>query len=128
MNKYTYMKLVGLILVMIGFSFCLTSFSNFWGYLYGDIIIAKANIYVMSIGLIFPLFMFIFGVFFYFYTDKQPKVINPCIMASGIFMILVGILRFFINTGFMQFIHLTFGVVSIMFGILIIFGCIKFKY
>ena len=128
MTKFVYMKLVGLILVIVGFSYSLTSFSNFWAYLYGDISIANANIYIMSIGLLFPLYMFIFGVFFYFYTDKQPTVINPFMMFSGIEMIIIGIFRLIISNGIMQFIHLSFGFVSLLFGILIIYGCIKFKY
>ena len=57
MTKYIYMKLVGLILVILGFSYSITSFSNFYAYLYGDILVANANIYVMSIGLIIPLYM-----------------------------------------------------------------------
>jgi len=128
MTKFVFMKLVGLILVVVGFSYCLTSFSNFWGYLYGDITIANANIYIMSMGLIFPLYMFIFGVFFYFYTDKQPTVINPFILFSGVEMLIVGVFRMIIKTGIMQFIHLSFGFVSIIFGIVLIYGCFKFKY
>ncbi len=128
MTKYVYMKLVGLILVVVGFSYSLTSFTNFWAYLYGDITIANANIYIMSLGLIFPLFIFIFGVYFYFYTDKQPEYINPFILFSSVEMLLVGIFRLIIKTGLMQFLHLSFGFVSILFGVLLIYGCIKFKY
>ncbi len=128
MTKYAYMKLLGLVLVVVGFSYCLTSFSNFFAYLYGDILIANANIYVMTSGLLFPLYMFIFGVFFYFYTDKQFAYINPYILTSGIIILGAGLLRIFISHGIMEFIHLSFGYVSILLGSLVIYGCIRFKY
>ena len=128
MTKYIYMKLIGLALVVIGFSYCLTSFSNFFAYLYGDIIIANANVYVMTTGLLFPLYMFIFGVFFYFYTDKQFATINPFILSSGIGFSIVGLLRLFISSGIMEFIHISFSFVALVFGILLIYGCLRYKY
>lgn len=128
MTKYVYMKLLGLILVVLGFSYCLTSFSNFYAYLFGDIEIANANIYLMTSGLFFPLYMFIFGVFFYFYTDKQFAYINSFILISGIVMTISGIVRIFINNGIMQFLHQSFAFVSILMGILIVGGCLRFKY
>ena len=70
MTKFTYMKLISLLLIILGFGYSITSFSNFYAYLFGDIIIANANTYIMATGLLFPLYTFIFGVFFYFYTDK----------------------------------------------------------
>ena len=128
MTKYIYMKLVGLILVIFGFSYSITSFSNFYAYLYGDILIADANVYIMSIGLIIPLYVFIFGIYFYFYTDKQFAYINPFIFISGIIMMIMGILRLFINNGIMQFIHMSFATVLIICSILLICGCIRYKY
>ena len=128
MTKYVYMKLVGLALVVVGFSYCLTSFSNLYSYLYGDIQIANANIYLMTCGLLFPLYMFIFGVFFYFYTDKLPEKINLYIMTSGIILTIGGIIRLFMSHGLMEFIHFSFAFVLLVFGGLIIYGCIKFKY
>ena len=128
MTKFVYMKLVGLILVILGFSYCLTSFSNFYAYLFGDIVIANANTILMASGLFFPLYMFIFGVFFYFYTDKQFAYINPFILSSGIGMIIVGLLRLIIGNGIMEFIHMSFSGVAILMGILLVYGCIRFKY
>ena len=127
-TKYVYMKLLGLVLVIAGFSYCLTSFSNFYAYIFGDIEIANANIIVMCMGLLFPLYMFIFGVFFYFYTDKQFAYINPYVLGSGIFLLIGGITRLFINYGIMEFIHLSFAFVLLLLSILIIFGCFRFKY
>ena len=128
MTKYIYMKLVGLLLVTIGFGYCLTSFSNFYAYIFGDIVIANANIYIMALGLFFPLFMFIFGVFFYFYTDREFAYINPLVLSSGIIMLTSGIIRMFINNGFMEFIHISFGIISIIMGLLVVIGCLRFKY
>ena len=79
-------------------------------------------------GLLFPLYMFIFGVFFYFYTDKQFAYINPFVLGSGIFLLIGGIIRLFVDSGIMQFIHFSFAFVLIGFAFLIIYGCIRFKY
>ena len=128
MTKYLYMKLVGIILVILGFSYAVTTFSNFYAYLYGEIEIANANIYLMSIGLIFPLYMFIFGIYFYFYVDKEFAYINPFVLISGISMLIVGIIRLLLNTGIMQFIHISFATVLIICGILVILGCLRYKY
>ena len=128
MTKYAYMKLLGFVLVVLGFSYSITSFYSFFAYLYGDIEIANANIYIMSIGLIFPLYMFIFGIYFYFYTDKQFAYINPFILISGISMLVVGIVRLLINNGVMQFIHVSFATLLIFCAVLLIYGCIRYKY
>ena len=44
MTKYVYMKLLGLILVILGFSYCMTTFSNFYAYIFGEVEIANANV------------------------------------------------------------------------------------
>ena len=128
MTKYIYMKLVGIILVILGFSYAITTFSNFYAYLFGDIEIANANIYIMSIGLIFPLYMFIFGIYFYFYVDKEFAYINPFILISGISMMIVGIIRLLVSIGIMQFIHVSYATILIVCGILVIIGCLRYKY
>ena len=128
MTKYIYMKLVSLMIVIIGFSYCLTSFYNFYDYIFVANFIANVSIYIMAIGLTFPLFTFIFGVFFYFYTDKDFATINPFILSSGISLLIVGIARIFISNGIMEFIHFSFAYVIIILSILLIYGCFKFKY
>lgn len=128
MTKYAYMKLLGLILVVVGFSYCLTSFSNFYAYLFGDIEIANTSVYVLASGLLFPLHMFIFGVFFYFYTDKQFAYINPWVLIGGVIMLIAGILRIITGSGIMEFIHVSYSPVSIVLGVLVVFGCLRFKY
>ena len=128
MTKYFYMKILGLFLVIAGFSYSMTSFYNFYDYIFGDLVIANANIYIMSLGLVFPLYMFIFGVFFYFYTDKFFAKINPFIFTSGVAMMIVGISRLIVSNGIMQFIHFSFSFVTIVLAGLLIFGCLRFKY
>ena len=128
MTKYIYMKLLGLVLVILGFGYSITTFSNFYSYIFGDIVVANTSVIILGIGLLFPLYMFIFGTFFYFYTDKEFASINPKVLGSGISMFIIGILRLFINGGIMEFIHISFAYVLIGMSILIILGCLKYKY
>ena len=128
MTKFIYMKLLGLILVIAGFSYCMTSFYNFYEYIFGEVQIANANTLIMSLGLLFPLYTFIFGVFFYLYTDKDFSKINPVVLISGIGMSIAGIVRLIINNGIMEFIHISFAYVLIIMGIAIIYGCKRYKY
>ncbi len=128
MTKFIYMKLLGLMMVILGFSYCLTSFYNFYDYLFGDLVIANASIYIMAIGLMFPLFTFIFGIYFYFYSDKFFAEINPFIFISGISLFIIGIIRLFINHGIMQFLHFSFGYVLIILSSLLVYGCFTYKY
>ncbi len=128
MTKYFYMKLLGLLLVVLGFSYCMTSFYNFYGYLFGEVTIAGENVYIMTSGLIIPLYVFIFGVYFYFYSDRDFSRINPFIIISGIVLVIVGVIRFFIQNMFMHFIHISFAYILIILGIMIIVGCIRYKY
>ena len=69
-SRFIYMKFLGLLLVVIGFSYSITSFYNFFSYIFDSKIFSEnLNIIVSSIGLLFPLTVFVFGVYFYFYTD-----------------------------------------------------------
>ena len=128
MGKYLYMKFLGLLLVIGGFSYSLTSFSNFYSYLFGDVIIANGNNIIMTLGLLFPLYIFIFGVYFYFYSDRYFANINPFILATGVSMFIVGLVRIFVSDGIMQFIHYTFSISTIILSLLLIYGCVKYKY
>ena len=128
MTKYLFMKLVGLLLVIVGFSYSMTSFYGFYDYIYGNYVIANANIYIMSMGLFFPLYTFIFGIYFYFYVDKHLEEINPLIFLSSIFFIMVGIIRLFMSNSIMQFIHYSYYIPMIVLGIMLLAGCLKYKY
>ena len=128
MTKFFYKKIVGLLMVIAGFSYSLTTFYNFYDYIFGDLVIANANIYVMSVGLLFPLYIFIFGIHFYFYQDREFGNVNPFILTTSIVMMIVGVIRIIISNGIMQFIHFTFAYVIIFLAILLFIGCKKYKY
>ena len=128
MTKFLYMKTLALFMVILGFSYCMTSFYNFYSYIFGDTLIANGNIIIMALGLLFPLYTFIFGVYFYFYTDRDFGSINPFILGSGISLLIAGIARLFINYGIMEFLHFSFSYVIIILAVLLIYGCIRFKY
>ena len=128
MTKFLYKKIVGLFMVIIGLSYCFTSFHNFYAYLFGDITIANANIYLMSLGLVFPLYTFVFGIYFYLYRDKEFGSINPFVLITCIFMFVVGVSRIFVNNGIMEFIHFSFCIPMIIFAGLLFYGCMRYKY
>ncbi len=128
MTKFLYMKILGLFMVIIGFSYCLTSFHNFYAYIFGDLLIANANIYLMTCGLVIPLYLFIFGIYFYFYSDRFFAKINPFIFITGVWMFVIGVFRIFIGTGLLQFLHFTFAYASIILAIFLVYGCLHFKY
>lgn len=128
MGKFIYMKVLGLLLVIVGFSYSLTSFSNFYGYLFGDITVANGNVIIMGLGLLFPLYTFIFGIYFYFYSDKFFANINPFILSTAISMFIVGLVRIFVSNGIMEFIHYTFVIPMIILSCLLVYGCVRYKY
>lgn len=128
MTKFLYRKMLGLLIVIVGLSYCLTSFYNFYDYLFGDLVIANANIYIMAMGLLFPIYLLIFGLYFYFYIDKEFASINLFILSTGVVMFFVGISRLFISNGVMQFIHFSFSYVNILLALAIVYGCVRYKY
>ena len=128
MGKFIYMKVLGLLLVIVGFSYSLTSFSNFYGYLFGDITVANGNVIIMGLGLLFPLYTFIFGIYFYFYSDKFFANINPFILSTAISMFIVGLVRIFVSNGIMEFIHYTFVIPMIILSVLLVYGCVRYRY
>lgn len=128
MTKFWYQRIFGLIIVLLGFSYSMTSFYNFYDYLFGDLIIANANIFIMAVGLIFPLYTFIFGIHYYFYHDEKFENVNPFIFTTGIMMGIVGLLRLFVNNGIMQFLHYSFSYVMIICSIIVLYGAFRYKY
>ena len=128
MTKYFYMKILGLFIVILGFSYCMTSFYNFYDYIFGTHFIANSNIIILAMGLLFPLYTFIFGIYFYFYSDKDFGSINPFIMSTAVSMIVVGITRLIVSDGIMTFLHVSFAYIMLAISIFLIYGCIKYKY
>ena len=82
--RYLYIKFTGLLLVIVGLSYAITSLYNLFGYLYGDIIVNNGNTVLMILGLIIPFFIFIFGVFFFVYYDNDVTKVNKLILALSI--------------------------------------------
>lgn len=137
-NKFWYMKLLGFFITIIGFSYCLTSFFNLFEFLFGNkLIVEGANMWIMGIGLIFPLFIFIFGVFFYFYSDTLPGDNNRNILISIIITVVISIINIILSiiklsTDFFEdlfmLIHPSFGYSVLIISVLLVYGKYKYKY
>lgn len=137
--RFLYMKFLGLLLVIVGFSYCLTSFYNFYDYIFSSNVINGFNITIMCLGLLIPLFVLIFGIYFYFYADKNRVKINKFIMISILILLASGVLKIFFShvlinkylffiAQMMNFIHLSYGYVILILSIMLIYGCFKYKY
>ncbi len=138
-SRFLYMKFLGLLLVIVGFSYSITSFNNFFSYIFKTRIFAEnLNIFVMSLGLIIPLSMFIYGVYFYFYTDFNLKKINKFIFGYNIFLVIMSMFmlifkqfNFFPNIMFKQvfeFLHKSYTYPIILLSLMGLYGCFKYKY
>ena len=137
--RFLYMKFIGFLLVILGFSYCMTSFYNFYDYIFGDVVIANSNIIIMGLGLLIPVYILVFGVYFYLYADKNITKINKFILVTSIAFIIVGMLCLILNNGIIrnklffvaqlvEFLHVSIGYSLIVLSILIMYGCIKYKY
>lgn len=138
-SRFLFMKLLGLLLVIVGFSYSLTSFNNFFSYIFKvRIFNENLNIYIMSIGLIIPLYLFIFGVYFYFYSDFNITKISKFLFISYILMFISSIVMLLfkglslIKSVFVfqifEFLHISLSPVLLVLSLLGIYGCIKYKY
>ena len=135
-SKYFYMKFLGLLLVLVGFSYSITSFNNLFSFIFKTRIFNEnLNIYLMSIGLILPLYTFLFGVHFYFYIDYNFEKINKFIISSYILLLIFGIcMIIFTNIKILninqifEFIHFSLSYILIVLSIMGIVGCVKYKY
>ena len=138
-SRFLYMKFLGLLLVIVGFSYSITSFNNFFSFIFKTAIFTEnLNIYLVSLGLIMPLYTFIFGVYFYFYTDFNITKINRFIFISYLISGLGGFAIIFIKELYnlkniflfqiFEFNHLSFAYCLILLSIMGIYGCFKYKY
>ena len=138
-NRYLYMKFIGLLLVIVGFSYSLTSFNNFFSFIFKTRIFPENfNILFVSIGLVFPLYIFVYGVFFYFYTDFNITKINKFIFITNLVFIIVSIVmlifKYLYNLNgivifqIFEFIHISLVPCLLLLGILGLYGCFKYKY
>jgi len=137
-NRFLYMKFLGLLLVLVGFSYSITSFTNFFSYIFDfKIYVESLNIYVMSIGLIIPIIVFIYGVYFYFYTDFNITRISNLIFGTNIFLFIISVLMIIFKSinyysfplfQIFEFIHTSFSYCMLVLASMGIYGCFKFKF
>ena len=136
--RYLYIKFTGFLLVILGLSYSITSFVNMFSYLYGNVVINGSSKIMMILGTIIPLFIFIFGIFYFMYTDSNITKINEKIMVCSIIMIIFGILvlifkikyfvlHIFTISQIFYFLHFSLGYVSIILGLMVMYSCIKYK-
>ena len=138
--KFWYMKALGFLMVVVGFMYSLTSLYNFFDAAFGEkILVEGVSVWIMSIGLLFPIFLFVLGVYFYFYADlfndKPSKWVLICIMITFILSIVnisitikevQNILGDF--SYLTEFVHYSFGYVLLLISTLLIFGKKKYHY
>lgn len=136
--RYLYIKFTGFLLVILGLSFSITSFYNMFSYIYGNVVVNGSNIILMILGTIIPLFIFIFGIFYFMYTDNNIAKINKKIFICSIIMIAMGVfillfkINYFYNHLFTiaqitYFLHFSLGIVAIVLGAMVMYSCIKYK-
>ena len=136
--RYLYIKFTGLLLVIVGLSYAITSLYNLFGYLYGDIIVNNGNTVLMILGLIIPFFIFIFGVFFFVYYDNDVTKVNKLILALSISVIVMGLLIIILKSNYLvknhfgiaqivYFLHPSMGYSALIVGIMSLVATIKYK-
>ena len=139
-SRFLYMKFLGLLLVLVGFSYSITSFSIFFAYIFDyQIFEENLNGYIMSIGLIIPLFVFIYGIYFYFYTDFNITKISKVLIIINLFLLVISGIMIVLNTmnnlfsniiifQIFEFIHESFAYCLVVLSLMGIIGCFKYKY
>ena len=135
-NRFLYMKLLGLLLVILGFSYVITSFYNFFEYIFDyKIYPENLNIYIMSVGPLVPLFVFVYGVYFYFYTDfnitkisKLIFIVNISLFIISVLMIMFKNISYISITQIFELVHESFGYLLLILSSLGIYGCFKYKF
>ncbi len=132
-SRYLYMKILGLLLVIVGFSYSITSFNNFFEYIFNiRIYNENLNIYLMIIGLIFPIYTFIYGIYFYFYSDYNITKTNKLLLTNNISLLIISLIMIFFKERnilcLFEFIHISYTYCLFILAIMGIYGCIKYKY
>lgn len=138
-SRFLYMKFLGLLLVLIGFSYSITSFNNFFSYIFHTKIFEEnLNIYIMSIGLIVPVSVFVYGVYFYFYSDFNITKVSKLLLGINLsyFAISLVMMIFKLTSStsdllilqVFEFIHHTFSYCLLLLAIMGMYGCFKYKF
>ena len=92
----------------------------------------------MTIGLIFPLATFIYGIYFYFYSDFNITKINKYLFSLNIFFFIISVLMIIFNNinvfsnftifQVFEFIHYSYAYCLLILALLGIYGCFKYKF
>lgn len=130
-SRYLFMKILGLILVIVGFSYSITSFYNFFEYIFGyKIYFENLNIYLAIIGLIVPVYVFVYGVYFYFYTDFNITKVNKFLLINNVCFLLISLGMNILKNSLdiFTFIHISFSYCLFILAIIGIYSCMKYKY
>lgn len=139
-SRFLYMKFLGLLLVITGFSYSLTSFVNFFEFIFDEKIFMEAlNGYLASIGLIIPLAIFVFGVYFYFYTDFNITKISNLILGFNLAFLILGVSIIILKSVYsyqpslmfvqlFSFLHTSIGYVLVLLSLMGLYGCFKFRF
>lgn len=135
-SRFLYMKSLGLLLVILGFSYSITSFYNFFEYIFDyKIYPENLNIYLMSVGPIIPLFVFVYGVYFYFYTDFNITKISKLVFTINLSLFVISVLfiifkdvSYFKIGQIFELVHKSFGYLLLVLASLGIYGCFKYKF
>lgn len=131
-------KFTGILLVIIGLTYSITSLNNLFSYLYGDITVSNGNVIMMSIGVIIPLYIFIYGIFYFVYYDNDITSINKNMLILSFLIIIFGIIIMIFKINYLvlnmfgisqivYFLHPSLGYVAVILGGLSTFVCIKYK-
>ena len=132
-SRYLFMKILGLLLVIVGFSYSITSFNNFFEYIFGyKIYMENLNLILMIIGLVIPIYVFIYGIYFYFYSDFNITKTSKIIILNFIVFLVISLLICYLKENkyleIFEFIHISFGYCLFLLSIFGIYGCMKYKY
>jgi len=134
--RFLYMKLLGFFTAIVGFSYSLTSFFNFFEVVFeSKITPGGINIWISGIGLLFPLFVFVLGVFFYFYADvfdgNRSKLVLVAIIINviiNVICIIPLIFKEIFISNMIEFIHFSFGYILVLLNIFFLYGKYNYKY
>ena len=133
-----YIKLTGILLVVIGLSYSVTSLNNLFNYLYGNITLNNGYLIVMIMGITVPMFVFIFGIFYFVYYDSDITNVNKTMLILSLLIMVFGIIVLILKNGYIvkhlfsiaqifYFVHPSFGFLAISGGVLATITCLKYK-
>ncbi len=135
-----YFKTIAILLIIVGLSFSITSLNKLYGVVFfNHIIYEEANLLIMSIGILFPVSMFVSGIYLYFNLDYRAKKLKILILVFSIIFTILGlfyiigtvteyqnILKTIFQTSY--FLNETYGYISCILGLCLIYGVLNYRY